>query len=89
MAYDRYAAICQPLHYNTVMNKTFCILVSMFYGTILVIYMSPDSANSSITKTVSIINSSVIPMLNPIIYSMRNKDVKGTIRKQMKNKSFF
>ncbi|OCT69128.1 hypothetical protein XELAEV_18040437mg [Xenopus laevis] len=25
MAYDRYAAICQPLHYNTVMNKTFCI----------------------------------------------------------------
>ncbi|OCT69130.1 hypothetical protein XELAEV_18040439mg, partial [Xenopus laevis] len=28
MAYDRYAAICQPLHYNTVMNKTFCICVA-------------------------------------------------------------
>ncbi|XP_031747668.1 olfactory receptor 5G3-like [Xenopus tropicalis] len=193
MAYDRYAAICQPLHYNTVMNKTFCIcmaagswilsfisaflhvyftfqlpycrshnvnhyfcempsffrlscrdtwpndlanfitagiiamcsflltlisyihiiltilkirsnegrqksfstctshltVVSLFYGTILFIYMIPNSANSSIGKTVSIINSSVITMLNPIIYSVRNKDVKGTIRKQMKKTEIF
>ncbi|KAE8588197.1 hypothetical protein XENTR_v10022400 [Xenopus tropicalis] len=187
MAYDRYAAICQPLHYNTVMNKTFCIcmaagswtfsstsaflhvfftfqlpychshnvnhffcemppffrlscrdtwpnelavyitagiiamcsffltlisyihiistilkirssegrqksfstcashltVVSMFYGTILFMYMRPHSAYSDIDKTVSIVYTAVIPMLNPIIYSMRNKDVKGTIRKQM------
>ncbi|OCT69126.1 hypothetical protein XELAEV_18040435mg [Xenopus laevis] len=186
MAYDRYAAICQPLHYNTIMNKIFCIsmasglwtlsftsaflhafftfqlpycrshnlnhffcemppffrlscrdtwpnelavyitasivmcsflsilisyihiistilkirssegrkksfstctshltVVCLFYGTILAMYMSPPSAYLSIGKKVSIIYSAVIPMLNPIIYSMRNKDVKGTIRKQM------
>ncbi|OCT69132.1 olfactory receptor 5G3 [Xenopus laevis] len=193
MAYDRYAAICQPLHYNTAMNKTFCIcvvtgswtlsfisafihvfftfqlpycrshnvnhffcempsffrlscrdtwanelanfitasiiamcsfllilisyvhiistilkihssegrqksfstctshltVVSLFYGTILFIYMIPYSETSIIGKTVSIINSAVITMLNPIIYSIRNKDVKGTIRKQIKKKIFF
>ncbi|XP_031747666.1 olfactory receptor 5B12-like [Xenopus tropicalis] len=193
MACDRYAAICQPLHYNTVMNKTFCIcvaagswilsfisaflhvyftfqlpycrshnvnhyfcemppffrlscrdtwpnelanyitasiiamcsfllilisyihiistilkirssdgrkksfstctshltVVSLFYGTILTMYMSPHTAYSSIGNTLSIIYSTVIPMLNPIIYSMRNKDVKSTIRKQMKNKNYF
>ncbi|OCT69134.1 olfactory receptor 5B21 [Xenopus laevis] len=187
MAYDRYAAICQPLHYNTVMNKTFCIcvatgswtsasisaflhvfftfqlpychshnlnhffceippilrlscrdtwpnelamyitagiivmcsffftlisyihiisnilkihstegrkksfstctshltVVSLFYGTILFMYMRPHSAYSDRDKIVSVIYSAVIPMLNPIIYSMRNKDVKGTIRKHM------
>ncbi|XP_041429903.1 olfactory receptor 5B21-like [Xenopus laevis] len=187
MAYDRYAAICQPLHYNTVMNKTFCIcvatgswtsasisafihvfftfqlpycrshnlnhffcemppffrlscrdtwpnelavyitasiiamfsffltlisyihiistilkihssegrqksfstcashltVVSLFYGTILFMYMRPHSAYSDIDKAVSIVYTAVIPMLNPIIYSMRNKDVKGTVRKHM------
>uniref|UniRef100_A0A6I8T0B9 Olfactory receptor n=1 Tax=Xenopus tropicalis TaxID=8364 RepID=A0A6I8T0B9_XENTR len=191
MAYDRYAAICQPLHYNTVMNKTFCIciatgswtsasisafihvfftfqlpyclshnlnhffceippmlrlscrdtwpnelamyitagiiamcsffltltsyihiistilkirssegrqksfstcashltVVSMFYGTILFMYMRPHSAYSDIDKIVSVVYSAVIPMLNPIIYSMRNKDVKGTIRKYISEKS--
>ncbi|KAE8588198.1 hypothetical protein XENTR_v10022401 [Xenopus tropicalis] len=192
MAYDRYAAICQPLHYNTVMNKTFCIcmaagswtfsftsalihvfftfqlpvcrshnlnhyfcemppffrlscrdtwpnelamfitagiiamcsflltlisyihiistilkirssegrqksfstcashltVVSLFYGTILFMYMRPHSAYSDIDKTVSIFYSTVIPMLNPIIYSMRNKDVKGTLKKQMTKQHF-
>eukprot|EP00079_Xenopus_tropicalis_P038205 XP_017951976.1 PREDICTED: olfactory receptor 5AS1-like [Xenopus tropicalis] len=187
MAYDRYAAICQPLHYNTVMNKKLCIcmatgswtfsftsaflhvfftlqlpfcrshnlnhyfcemppffkiscrdtwpnelamyitasiiamfsflltlisyihiistilkirssegrrksfstctshltVVSLFYGTVLFMYMSPHSAYSDINKAVSIIYSVVIPMLNPIIYSMKNKDVKGTIRKHL------
>ncbi|KAE8588193.1 hypothetical protein XENTR_v10022396 [Xenopus tropicalis] len=187
MAYDRYAAICQPLHYNTVMNKKLCIcmatgswtfsftsaflhvfftlqlpfcrshnlnhyfcemppffkiscrdtwpnelamyitasiiamfsflltlisyihiistilkirssegrrksfstctshltVVLLFYGTVLFMYMSPHSAYSDINKAVSIIYSVVIPMLNPIIYSMKNKDVKGTIRKHL------
>ncbi|KAM8921700.1 olfactory receptor 5V1-like [Pelodytes ibericus] len=191
MAYDRYAAICKPLHYNTIMNKTLCIsmatgcwtlcfmnsavhvvltfqlpfcrshqvnhffcemppffrlscrdtwfnevamyisaglitwlffsltlisyiqiistilkirssqgrhkafstcashltVVSLYYGTIMFMYLRPRSMYSPGTdKTVSILYTAVTPMLNPIIYSMRNKDVKGTLRIKMTRK---
>ncbi|KAG8560038.1 hypothetical protein GDO81_014749 [Engystomops pustulosus] len=56
-------------------------VVSMFYGTIIFMYMKPRSADlPEIDKTVSMIYTTVTPMLNPIIYSMRNKDVKDTIK---------
>ncbi|XP_073466733.1 olfactory receptor 5AR1-like [Aquarana catesbeiana] len=190
MAYDRFAAICRPLHYNTIMNKTLCVIlaagswgisflnsalhvvltfrlpyckshhvnhffcevppffrlscrdtlynevmmyiaagiiamcsfcltlisyihiistilkirsshgrykafstcashltvVSLYYGTIMFVYLRPRSTYSAeIDKTMSILYTAVIPMLNPIIYSMRNKEVKSTIKgKQMK-----
>ncbi|XP_018429743.1 PREDICTED: olfactory receptor 5V1-like [Nanorana parkeri] len=185
MAYDRYAAICRPLHYNTVMNKTLCAglaagawsmcfmnsavhvvltfqlpyckshhvnhffcelppflrmscrgtlrneiamyistgiiamcsfcltltsyvhiistilkirssqgrhkafstcashltVVVLYYGTIMSMYLRPRSTYSPETdKTVSILYTTVTPMLNPVIYSMRNKDVKDTVR---------
>ncbi|KAG8560036.1 hypothetical protein GDO81_014747 [Engystomops pustulosus] len=162
MAYDRFAAICRPLHYQTIINMKMCILlasiswgmgfitasvhvpltfqlpfckshhvnhffcemppffrlsckdtrpneiamsvtaqfialdkafstcashltvVSMFYGTIIFMYMKPRSADlPEIDKTVSIIYTVVTPMLNPIIYSMRNKDVKDTIKMKL------
>ncbi|XP_072284795.1 olfactory receptor-like protein OLF1 [Pyxicephalus adspersus] len=184
MAYDRYAAICKPLHYNAIMNKKSCIglaliawsgglvnatihvvltfqlpycrshhvnhffcevppflrlscrdtrlneiamyiaagiislcaflltlisyvhivstilkirssqgrlkafstcashltVVTLYYGTITFIYLQPRSAFSSETdKVVSIIYTVITPMLNPIIYSIRNKDVKSSI----------
>ncbi|XP_077320400.1 olfactory receptor 5G9-like [Lithobates pipiens] len=189
MAYDRFAAICRPLHYNTIMNKALCFslaagswsicflnsamhvvltfrlpyckshhvkhffcemppffrmscrntlfnemlmyigagiivmcsfcltlisyihiistimkirsshgrhkafstcashltVVSLYYGTLMFMYMRPRSTYSAeIDKTVSILYTAVTPMLNPIIYSMRNKDVKDTITKQRK-----
>ncbi|KAM4663643.1 olfactory receptor 8U9-like [Discoglossus pictus] len=188
MAYDRYAAICNPLHYNSIMNKKLCIglagaswafcimnaafhvfitfqlpfckshhvnhffceippflrlscrdtwfnelltyisagiialcasvltiisyifiistilkiqssqrrykafstcsshitVISVYYGTIMFMYLRPHSRNTSDTnKTVSILYKTVIPMLNPIIYSIRNKDVKNTIKKKI------
>ncbi|OCT69114.1 hypothetical protein XELAEV_18040423mg [Xenopus laevis] len=188
MAYDRYVAICKPLHYNTVMNKTFCIcitgscwavgcinsgvqvvytfqlpfcrshqvnhffcevppflrlscrdtwfnevslyisgstiglcslsltlisyvyiistifnirsiqgrhrafstctshliVISLFYGTLIFMYLLPRSRYSPDTdKTVSIIYTVVIPMLNPIIYSIRNADIKKAIREKL------
>ncbi|XP_068110967.1 olfactory receptor 2D3-like [Hyperolius riggenbachi] len=186
MAYDRFAAICKPLHYNTIMNKTLChylvagswsfcgitsaihvalifmmpyfrsihinhffceippllqiscrdtrlnevvvfvsaviivvcsflltiisylniistilkirssqgrqkafstcsshlMVVVLYFGTIMFMYMRPSSAHSPETdKTVSMIYTAVTPMLNPFIYSMRNKEVKGTVKK--------
>ncbi|XP_004917572.2 olfactory receptor 5B12 [Xenopus tropicalis] len=193
MAYDRFAAICNPLHYNTVMNKRFCVcmavgcwtvgftnaiihvvltfklpfckshnldhyfceehpffklscqdtwlnevamfvatfiigicclsftlvsyaqiirtiinipsthgrrkafstcashlaVISIFYGTILFIYLGPGVAYfTEANKFVSMIYTVVTPMLNPIIYSIRNKEIKDTIRKQLAKLNF-
>ncbi|KAM8920991.1 olfactory receptor 5AP2-like [Pelodytes ibericus] len=186
MAYDRYAAICKPLHYNVIMNKSLCVwmaagswtvsflesafyvvltfqlpfcrshqvnhffcemphffrlscrdtwlnevamyigaaiivmctfcltlvsyiciistilkirstegrhkvfstcashltAVSLYYCTIMLMYQRPRSTYSpERDRAVPILYTAVTPMLNPIIYSMRNKDVKGTIAK--------
>ncbi|KAM4690467.1 olfactory receptor-like protein OLF1 [Rhinophrynus dorsalis] len=193
MAYDRYAAICKPLHYNTIMNKKFCIylaagswtlcfknsamhvvftfqlpycnsnhidhfycempplfrlscrdtwfnelavfvsgglialcsflliimsyihiiscilkirsnkgrkkmfstcashisVVSLYYGTIIFMYLRPRSTYSpDRDRVVSIFYSVVTPMLNPIIYSIRNDQVKGSLRKEVIIKAF-
>ncbi|XP_074083993.1 olfactory receptor 5D13-like [Macrotis lagotis] len=56
--------------------------VGIFYGTILLLYCIPNSQNSSlVVKVGSVFYTVVIPMLNPLIYSLRNKDVKETFRK--------
>ncbi|XP_056408678.1 olfactory receptor 5V1-like [Hyla sarda] len=56
-------------------------VVSVFYGTVIFMYMKPRSVYSpEIGKTMSIIYTAVTPMLNPIIYGMKNKDVKDTIK---------
>ncbi|XP_069086095.1 olfactory receptor 5AP2-like [Pleurodeles waltl] len=58
------------------------IVVSLFYGTILFMYFRPTSAYSlEQDKVASVFYTVVIPMLNPLIYSMRNKDIKQGIRK--------
>ncbi|KAM5129431.1 olfactory receptor 5AR1-like [Mantella aurantiaca] len=190
MAYDRFAAICRPLHYNTIMNKTLCIslaagawsmcflnsaihviltfqlpyckshhvhhffcevppflrmscrdtllneigmyisagilgmssfcltlisyvhiistilkirssegrhkvfstcgshmtVVTLYYGTLLFMYLRPRSTYSpEIDKTLSILYTVVTPMLNPMVYSMRNEDVKNTVKRTHTN----
>ncbi|XP_074083983.1 olfactory receptor 5D18-like [Macrotis lagotis] len=58
--------------------------VTIFYGTILFLYCIPNSTNSGlVVKVGSVFYIVVIPMLNPIIYSLRNKDVQETFRKLM------
>ncbi|KAM5129428.1 olfactory receptor 5AR1-like [Mantella aurantiaca] len=185
MAYDRFAAICKPLHYNTIMNKklcasltvgsysisfinsaihvyftfqlpyckahvnhffcevppflrmscgntffntiamyisagsvalsSFCLTVisyvhiisnilkirssqgrqktfstcgshltvlTLYYGSVMSMYLRPSSSYSPNTdKTLSILYTAVAPMLNPLVYSIRNKDVKNTVKK--------
>ncbi|KAG9466179.1 olfactory receptor 11L1-like [Eleutherodactylus coqui] len=185
MSYDRYSAICQPLHYNSVMNNTFCVklvamswllgfliiliytttislldfcgpnvidhffcdyspilalscsdtsvvqleviflgsmvlflsfgvilvsyiyilqvilkipsisgkhkafstcsshltTVSLFYTTLFSIYVLPSGHFLSISKIVSLLYTMGTPLVNPIIYSLRNKDIKEAFRK--------
>uniref|UniRef100_A0A8C5WHY5 Olfactory receptor n=1 Tax=Leptobrachium leishanense TaxID=445787 RepID=A0A8C5WHY5_9ANUR len=52
-------------------------VVSIFYGTIIFAYVRPSNANTSyLDKTVAVFYSVVTPLLNPIIYSLRNTSIK-------------
>ncbi|CAI9553147.1 unnamed protein product [Staurois parvus] len=65
-------------------------VVTLFYGTIMFIYLQPRSSFSPETdKAVSIVYTSITPMLNPIIYSIRNKDVKGSIVRNLLGQTSF
>ncbi|XP_032976876.1 olfactory receptor 5B3 [Rhinolophus ferrumequinum] len=56
--------------------------VSIFYGTIIFVYLQPSSSHSMVTdKTASVFYTMIIPMLNPVVYSLRNKEVKKALMK--------
>uniref|UniRef100_A0A8D1B7B8 Olfactory receptor n=1 Tax=Sus scrofa TaxID=9823 RepID=A0A8D1B7B8_PIG len=64
--------------------------VTLFYGTITFIYVMPKSSYSTDqNKVVSVFYTVVIPMLNPLIYSLRNKEVKEAMRKLMARRHWF
>ncbi|XP_032766073.1 olfactory receptor 7G2-like [Rattus rattus] len=57
-------------------------VVSLFYGTILGVYISSSVTDSPEKSIVASVMYSVVPqMLNPFIYSLRNKDMKQALRK--------
>ncbi|KAB1272238.1 Olfactory receptor 9G9 [Camelus dromedarius] len=61
------------------------ISVTLYYGSILYIYARPRSSYSlDRDKIVSTFYTVVFPMLNPMIYSLRNKDVKEALSKLFK-----
>jgi len=54
--------------------------VSIYYGTVFVMYVQPGAVESMEQgKVVSVFYTLVIPMLNPLIYSLRNKEVKDAL----------
>ncbi|XP_043733905.1 olfactory receptor 5B2-like [Cervus elaphus] len=56
--------------------------VSIFYGTVIFMYVQPSSSHSMDTdKVASVFYAVVIPMLNPVVYSLRNKEVKSAFKK--------
>ena len=56
--------------------------VSIFYGTVIVMYVQPSSSHSMDTdKITSVFYTMLIPMLNPVAYSLRNREVKGAFNK--------
>ncbi|XP_007519590.1 olfactory receptor 8J2-like [Erinaceus europaeus] len=60
--------------------------VTVFYGTLLFMYLQPRTNHSLDTdKMASVFYTLVIPMLNPLIYSLRNKDVKDALKRMLNN----
>ncbi|XP_053901859.1 olfactory receptor 10A7-like [Malaclemys terrapin pileata] len=58
------------------------LVVSLYYGTIIIMYVVPSAERSpAFHKVLSLMYTVITPMFNPIIYSLRNKEVKGTFRK--------
>ncbi|XP_031226743.1 olfactory receptor 8K5-like isoform X1 [Mastomys coucha] len=61
-------------------------VVAVFYGSLLFMYVHPKSAHSfEYDKMASVFYTLVIPMLNPLIYSLRNKEVKNAFHRVFKN----
>ncbi|XP_057579581.1 olfactory receptor 13D1-like [Hippopotamus amphibius kiboko] len=56
-------------------------VVTLFYGSILFIFMKPNSKDSASDKLIAFSYGVVTPMLNPIIYSLRNTEVHAAMRK--------
>ncbi|KAM5171617.1 olfactory receptor 11L1-like [Mantella aurantiaca] len=60
-------------------------VVIMFYGTLIGIYILPSREQVLTTgKILSLSYTVVIPLLNPVIYSLRNKDLKKALEKHIK-----
>ncbi|XP_032138354.1 olfactory receptor 2G3-like [Sapajus apella] len=57
-------------------------VVTLFYGTAIFMYMRPRSKSSwAGGKIIAVFYTVLTPMLNPLIYSLRNQDVKGALRR--------
>lgn len=58
------------------------LVVTLFYGSLIAVYMRPRSGtDSSHDKHVAVFYVMVTPFLNPVIYTLRNKDVHATVAK--------
>ncbi|ERE82443.1 olfactory receptor 13D1 [Cricetulus griseus] len=57
-------------------------VVILFYGSALFMYMKPKSKHTKASDEIIVLSYGVVtPMLNPIIYSLRNKEVKEAVKK--------
>ncbi|CAH2272528.1 olfactory receptor 11L1-like, partial [Pelobates cultripes] len=69
------------IYYGTLSSISHLTVVSIFYGTLNASYMIPANGDSlNVNKLVSLLYTVVTPMINPIIYSLRNNDIKEAIK---------
>ncbi|KAM8924799.1 olfactory receptor 5AR1-like [Pelodytes ibericus] len=70
--------------FSTCASHLTCVI--LFYGTIMCLYMKPTSSYSSRRdKFFSLVYIVLVPILNPVIYSLKNKDVKDALKKLCNN----
>ena len=64
------------------------LAVTIFYGTLIFIYLQSSSNHSIDTDNLaSVLYTVIFPMLNPLIYSLRNKEVKDALIKVIMNRN--
>ena len=56
------------------------IVVSMSYGSCILMYVKTSAKEVALTKTVTALSTSVAPMLNPFIYTLRNQQVNQALK---------
>ncbi|XP_070270024.1 olfactory receptor 1M1 [Myotis yumanensis] len=62
-------------------------VVALFYGTTIGVYLCPSSVRTAVKEKASaVMYTAVTPMLNPFIYSLRNRDINGALRKLINRK---
>ncbi|XP_075770997.1 olfactory receptor-like protein DTMT [Pelodiscus sinensis] len=71
----------QVLHKALSTCSSHLTVVLLMYGSELWFYLHPDSSNSPHKQQVTFFYTSVVPTLNPLIYSLRNKDVAAALRR--------
>ncbi|CAI9166818.1 unnamed protein product [Rangifer tarandus platyrhynchus] len=64
------------------------IAVSLFFGSSAFVYLKPSSMPMNKGKFSSVFYTNVVPMMNPLIYNLRNKDVKLALRKVLRMVKF-
>ncbi|XP_046511698.1 olfactory receptor 11L1-like [Equus quagga] len=63
------------------------LVVTIYYGSMISMYVFPNTHLSpEINKIISVFYTVVTPLLNPVIYSLRNKDFKVAVKKVVANK---
>ncbi|XP_062931303.1 olfactory receptor 6C6-like [Cynocephalus volans] len=60
------------------------VVVSITYGSCIFTYMTPSAKERvTVTKGVAVLNTSVAPLLNPFIYTLRNQQVKKALKNRL------
>ncbi|XP_039356625.1 olfactory receptor 10A7-like [Mauremys reevesii] len=61
------------------------IVLTLFYGTVMIVYMLPKSSNlRALNKVFSVCYTVLTPLTNPLVYSLRNREVKAALRKAVR-----